>query len=544
MADVYCAEDLQLGRKVALKVLYRRFAEDGEFVERFRREASSAAGLQHQHVVARLRPRRVRRHLLHRDGVPRGALAEDDRPAGGAAGPRPRDRPDHPDPARRALRPPPRDHPPRPQAPQRDRRRRGPREGHRLRDRPRRRVGHDRRPARSWARRSTCRPSRPRATRSARRRTSTRSGSCSTSCSPGRVPFDGESAVTIALKQVNERPAPPSALQPGGARPSSRRSCCARWRRTRRGASPTPTRSSPRCRPRATARPTADPRAGRRRRRSIRPSEAYAYPEEPLAPREPREGGRWWLWLLAVLVAARSASPPCCCCPARRRSRSPPSSAPTRPTPRPSCARTASASTPTLKTADQPKGQVIGQDPTGGTKAKKGSTVTLTVSDGPQQVAVPQVVGLTVSSARGRLDKAGLQGLRARGELRHRREGQGDLGQPDRRARRSTRARRSRSSSQRQAAGRGPRRHRQELRRGAARPAGGRLQGHAHGQGVDRRRTRTPCSSQNPKGGTQVDAGLDGRAHGGQGAQPGRGARRDRRGRARGDRSAVRRRAS
>jgi eukaryotic-like serine/threonine-protein kinase len=63
----------------------------------------------------------------------------------------------------------------------------------------------------------------------------------------------------------------------------------------------------------------------------------------------------------------------------------------------------------TLKTADQPKGQVIGQDPTGGTKAKKGSTVTLTVSDGPQQVAVPQVVGLTVSSARGRLDKAGLR---------------------------------------------------------------------------------------------------------------------------------------
>ena len=52
MAEVYCAEDLQLGRKIALKVLYRRFAEDDEFVERFRREASSAAGLQHQHVVA------------------------------------------------------------------------------------------------------------------------------------------------------------------------------------------------------------------------------------------------------------------------------------------------------------------------------------------------------------------------------------------------------------------------------------------------------------------------------------------------------------
>ncbi len=52
MAEVYCAEDLQLGRKVALKVLYARFAEDDEFLERFRREASSAAGLQHQHVVS------------------------------------------------------------------------------------------------------------------------------------------------------------------------------------------------------------------------------------------------------------------------------------------------------------------------------------------------------------------------------------------------------------------------------------------------------------------------------------------------------------
>ncbi len=52
MAEVYCAEDLQLGRKVALKVLYDRWAEDEEFVERFRREASSAAGLQHQNVVS------------------------------------------------------------------------------------------------------------------------------------------------------------------------------------------------------------------------------------------------------------------------------------------------------------------------------------------------------------------------------------------------------------------------------------------------------------------------------------------------------------
>ena len=52
MAEVYCAHDLQLERKVALKLLHDRFAQDAEFVERFRREASSAAGLQHQYVVS------------------------------------------------------------------------------------------------------------------------------------------------------------------------------------------------------------------------------------------------------------------------------------------------------------------------------------------------------------------------------------------------------------------------------------------------------------------------------------------------------------
>jgi len=52
MADVYLCEDLTLGRRVALKVLSSRFARDQQFIERFRREAKAAAGLNHPNLVA------------------------------------------------------------------------------------------------------------------------------------------------------------------------------------------------------------------------------------------------------------------------------------------------------------------------------------------------------------------------------------------------------------------------------------------------------------------------------------------------------------
>ena len=52
MADVYLATDELLGRQVAIKILSDRYARDDGFVERFRREASAAAGLNHPNIVA------------------------------------------------------------------------------------------------------------------------------------------------------------------------------------------------------------------------------------------------------------------------------------------------------------------------------------------------------------------------------------------------------------------------------------------------------------------------------------------------------------
>ena len=52
MANVYLAEDQELGRRVAIKILDDRHAQDVQFVERFRREATNAAGLSHPNIVS------------------------------------------------------------------------------------------------------------------------------------------------------------------------------------------------------------------------------------------------------------------------------------------------------------------------------------------------------------------------------------------------------------------------------------------------------------------------------------------------------------
>ena len=51
MAEVFFAEQAQLGRPVVIKVLHQHLAKDEEVAERFRREAEASAQLVHPHIV-------------------------------------------------------------------------------------------------------------------------------------------------------------------------------------------------------------------------------------------------------------------------------------------------------------------------------------------------------------------------------------------------------------------------------------------------------------------------------------------------------------
>ncbi|MDP1794774.1 MAG: Stk1 family PASTA domain-containing Ser/Thr kinase [Acidimicrobiales bacterium] len=59
--------------------------------------------------------------------------------------------------------------------------------------------------------------------------------------------------------------------------------------------------------------------------------------------------------------------------------------------------------------ANVDKGDVISQDPAGGSDAAKGDTITITVSDGPESAEVPDVVGKTEAAAKAALIDAGFK---------------------------------------------------------------------------------------------------------------------------------------
>src|SRR5215210_80501 len=78
MAKVYLAHDEVLDREVALKLLRDQYADDEEFVERFRREAQSAAGLSHPNIVSIYDRGRSEdgAYYIAMEYVPRGTLKD------------------------------------------------------------------------------------------------------------------------------------------------------------------------------------------------------------------------------------------------------------------------------------------------------------------------------------------------------------------------------------------------------------------------------------------------------------------------------------
>jgi eukaryotic-like serine/threonine-protein kinase len=428
MADVFCAHDEQLGRKVALKLLHARFAQDEEFVERFRREASAAAGLQHPNVVgvydrgewdgtyyiameylpgrslkevivqeAPLDPLRAidltvqilkatrfahRRGIVHRDLKPHNVLVDDEDRVKvtdfGIA-----------------------------RAGASDMTETGSIMGTAQYLSPEQAQGH------------------------AVSETSDlySIGVILFELLTGHVPFDAESAVTVALKHVSEPPPPPSAFDPAvppeletivlwaldkdpAQRPQDADAFIAALEEARDlvlsreapgqrtstfGAAPVPFPVGPGA---AGAVPSLD----------ALPPAALPFPGTTAnggdASRR-RRRAPWWAWLLAVLALALVAGgiylltrPDEVAVPALVGQSVQTASA---------RLRDAGLRARVVRaTSAKPVDQVIAEDPAGGAHAAKGSTVTLTVSRGPGDVTIPAVDGLAVKQATTALANAGL----------------------------------------------------------------------------------------------------------------------------------------
>jgi len=421
MADVFCAEDQQLGRKVALKLLHRRFAADAEFVERFRREASAAAGLQHPNVVgvydrgtwdgtyyiameylpgrtlkdvirqeAPLDPVRAidlttqilkaarfahRRGIVHRDLKPHNVIVDDEDRVKvtdfGIA-----------------------------RAGASDMTETGSIMGTAQYLSPEQAQGHAVSPASDLY----------------------AVGVILFELLTGHVPFDAESAVTIALKHVSEPPPPPSAFDPAvppaletivlwalakdpAQRPADADAFIAALEEARDVVLAGETASGPRTAafaavPPATAATLAAAAA------------AYDPPPPAYAPYGEAERGRrrppWWAWALALLALAAIALGAVLLL------------APDRATVPGVVGRDVQAATAALhrdgfeadvvrERSGKPVDEVIAQDPAGGGEADQGSTVTLTVSSGPGEIPLPSVDGLGERKAIAALTNAGLQ---------------------------------------------------------------------------------------------------------------------------------------
>jgi eukaryotic-like serine/threonine-protein kinase len=397
MADVYCAEDTQLGRRVALKLLYRRFAEDAEFVERFRREASSAAGLQHPNIVGvfdrgewdgtyyiameylqgHTLKQLVREHgamppdlavditiqvlraakfahkrgVVHRDIKPHNVILDDEGRAKvtdfGIA-----------------------------RAGASDMTETGSIMGTAQYLSPEQAQGQ---------------PVSPRSDLYS-------IGVMLYELLTGKVPFDAESPVTIALKHVSEPPVPPSQLNP--AVPPALDAVVLRALEKEPAHRFADADEFAAALLDARDRPTVVAKEVR--------LEAYPMPGEPFGEEE-RERSRWWLWLLlALLLIALAIGAYLLLAPEKK------------PVPDVVGSRSAVASQKlqnagfevnieTVQSDTVPDDRVTTQDPQPGEEVREGSTVTIIVSSGPGNATVPGVVGRKQDVAENMMREAGFK---------------------------------------------------------------------------------------------------------------------------------------
>jgi eukaryotic-like serine/threonine-protein kinase len=214
----------------------------------------------------------------------------------------------------------------------------------------------------------------------------------------GKVPFDAESPVTIALKHVSEPPVPPSQLNP--AVPPALDAVVLRALEKEPAHRFADADEFAAALLDARDRPTVVAKEVR--------LEAYPMPGEPFVEEE-RERSRWWLWLLlALLLIALAIGAYLLLAPEKK------------PVPDVVGSRSAVASQKlqnagfevnieTVQSDTVPDDRVTTQDPQPGEEVREGSTVTIIVSSGPGNATVPGVVGRKQDVAENMMREAGFK---------------------------------------------------------------------------------------------------------------------------------------